>query len=410
MSAEKIALQNYMTAPQTQAVFAALSEGGFSARFVGGCVRDTLLGRAIRDIDIATDAVPDDILRCLRNANLRAIPTGIDHGTVTAIAGGTSFEITTLRRDVETDGRHAKVQFTDDWEGDAARRDLTINAMSLEMDGTLHDPFGGKADLAAGRIRFVGDSRDRITEDVLRLLRYFRFHAHFGRPPPDQEALDACRALAPQLPTLSGERVRAELLKLLEAPNPLPALRLMAHVQVLDHFMPEATGLSRLARLIAIEADGEIAIDPVRRLAAVLVASVSELQEIAERLRLSNAERGFLLMFAKGALSSTLDAVARRRLIYRLGAANVRELVLLGWAGDDEGTHWEAFLEEVENWIPRTFPITGEDVLARGVDAGPAVGTLLRAVEVWWVDGNFAAGTDECLDRLDWEIGKTAAE
>ncbi len=404
MTSEKIPLQSWMTDPRTQAIFSALREGDFSARFVGGCVRDTLLGRKIRDIDIASDAPPDDIIRCLQNANIRTIPTGIEHGTVTAVIGGASFEITTLRRDVETDGRHAKVTFTDDWDGDAARRDLTINSISLEIDGTLHDPFGGRADLKAGRIRFVGNPQDRIVEDVLRLLRYFRFQAHYGTPPPDQEALAACRLLAPRLSKLSGERVRSELLKLLEAPDPAPTLRLMAEAKILEHFLPEATEIWCLSRLLTFESDVKTSIDPIRRLAALLTVDGDSLKGVANRLRFSNAERDQLLMAATITVSPKFSAVERRRILYRLGSTSVRELVLLGWARDIAGLYWRPFLQEVDCWTPKTLPLTGNDVLSRGISPGATVGKLLRVVEAWWIDGNFVADRDECLDRLDEEL------
>lgn len=406
MSADKIAPQPWMTTPETGAVIAALGAGGYTARFVGGCVRDTLLSRPISDIDIATDALPDAVLKCIEDAGLRAIPTGLAHGTITAVSGGTSYEITTLRHDVETDGRRAKVQFTDDWEGDAARRDLTINAMSMAPDGTLHDPFGGRADLAAGRIRFVGNAHDRIVEDVLRLLRYFRFYAHYGASPPDSAALEACRALAPRLPSLSGERVRVEVLKLLAAPNPLPSLLLMQDTSVLQTFLPEAVALTGLERLVAIEADHTLAIDSIRRLIILLDSDIKALAQVADRLRLSNAERGYLLMTATESVSPTLDTAALRRIIYRLGTGSFRELVLLGWARAGTNSGWPSLLNLADSWTPKTFPVSGVDVLERGVASGPAVGDLLQSVEAWWIDGDFAASQEECLTRLDQEIAK----
>lgn len=397
-----------MNEPETRAVRASLQEAGFSVRFVGGCVRDTLLGRPIGDIDIATDAPPDDVVDALQASGLRAIPTGIDHGTITAVSGGKSFEITTLRQDVETDGRRAKVRFTDDWEEDAARRDLTINAISLGPDGTIYDPYGGREDLAVGRVRFVGDAHDRIVEDVLRLLRYFRFYAHYGNSPADAAALEACRALAPRLPDLSGERVRAELLKLLLAPDPLPALRLMGDTDVFAHVLPEATNLPRLERLVAIETRTGIAVDPVRRLVALLTANPAELSNVADRLRLSNPERGYIATVAVETASPALEPAARRRLIHRLGAATFREIVLLGWACGSNDTGWDGLLDLADNWTPKAFPITGGDVLERDIARGPAVGEILRAVEAWWVEGAFAADREACLIRLDQEIDARA--
>lgn len=395
-----------METPETRAVFAALESAGFRVRFVGGCVRDTLLGRPVADIDIATDALPERVVETLEAAGLRAIPTGIEHGTVTAVAGGTSFEITTLRRDVETDGRHATVRFTDDWEADAARRDLTMNAISLDPDGTIHDPFDGRADLAAGRIRFVGDAHDRITEDVLRLLRFFRFYAHYGAPPPDEDALRACRALAPRLPGLSAERVRAELMKLLQAPDPVPSLRMMRDADIFAYFLPEARDLAAIGRLVAIEARSSIPLDPMRRLMALITVDPSQLSGIADRLRLSNTERAYVVAVAAETISPALDARARRRLIYRLGAAAFRELVLTCWARANGDAGWQSLLALADDWTAKTFPLTGSDVLARGREPGPAVGEALRAVETWWVDGEFSADRTACLARLDQELAR----
>ena len=408
MSKAETVLADWMDAPETRAVTGALAQAGCAVRFVGGCVRDTLLGRPIADIDIATDAPPNAVMNALRGAGLKAIPTGIDHGTVTAVAAGKSFEITTLRRDVETDGRYATVQFTDDWDADAARRDFTMNAISLETDGSIHDPFGGRADLVAGRVRFVGVAQDRIVEDVLRLLRFFRFYAHYGAPPPDTVALAACRSLAPQLSTLSGERVRAELMKLLQAPNPMPALGLMRDADIFPHFLPEAVNLPVLERLVAIERQTGIAIDLMRRLAALLRGGPTSMAKVADRLRLSNAERDYLGIIATETVAPELDAVERRHLIHRLGAAASRELVLLCWARNNDDAGWQSLLDLAAGWSPKALPLSGDDVLARGVARGPAVGAALSAVEHWWVEGNFTADRAACLARLDVEISRVS--
>ena len=406
MKEERTVAPEWLSAPETRAVLAPLVEAGHAVRFVGGCVRDTLLGRAVGDIDIATDAVPDAVMAALRRAGIRAIPTGIDHGTITAVAGGKPFEITTLRHDVETDGRRATVRFTDDWEADAARRDLTINAMSLDPDGRVHDPFGGRADLKAGRIRFVGDPRDRIEEDVLRLLRYFRFYAHYGRPPPDPSALDACRALASRLPNLSGERVRAELVKLLTAADPLPALALMRDTRALDYVLPEAGALPRLERLVRIEAQAGLEISPIRRLAALLTLDGTNVDATAARLRLSNAERDYLATAASETVAANLSDKALRRQVHRLGPKAFRELAILAWADAADDAGWRACIDFAMRWNPRRLPITGADVLQRGIPRGPAVGELLTAVEEWWIDGGFSADRQTCLDRLDKEIAE----
>lgn len=397
-----------MNEPETCAVVMALEGAGHAIRFVGGCVRDTLLDRPIADIDMATDAVPESVVDALQAAGLRAIPTGVEHGTITAVTGRRSFEVTTLRLDAETDGRRAKVQFTDDWEADAARRDLTMNAMSLGTDGTLHDPFGGRADLMAGRIRFVGDAHDRIVEDVLRLLRFFRFYAHYGTPPPDVAALEACRVLAPRLPSLSGERVRRELMKLLGAPDPLTAVHLMLDAGIFDHFLPEAENVTRLERLVVVERQAGVAINSIRRLSALLAADTESMSAVADRLRLSNADRGYLTTIAAETFSLSLDETARRRLIYRLGAAVFREIVLFGWAGDANEKEWRNLFALAETWTHKVFPVAGNDVLERGIARGPAVGEILRTIEMWWIDGGFTATRAACLAHLDQEIEKRA--
>ena len=294
-SDQRLDPQPWMTAPDTAAVLKALTKGGKEARFVGGCVRDALLGRKITDIDLATPEPPERVMKLLAEARITVVPTGLKHGTITAVVNKHPFEITTLRRDVETFGRHARVEYTDDWEADAARRDFTMNALFCAPDGTLYDAFGGIADLHARRVRFVGEAEARIREDVLRLLRYFRFYAHYGAPPPDQAALAACRSLAHLLPTLSGERVCQETMKLLRAADPAPVFALMRDQGVLEHFLPEATRIDRLAALVTIEGAVPAALleraDAVRRLGALVGDSVEAARAVASRLKFSNADR-----------------------------------------------------------------------------------------------------------------------
>jgi len=402
----KIEPQPWMTAPATVAVVAALTSKGAAVRFVGGCVRDAVLGRQVKDIDIATHDEPNVVMELLKSAGIKAIPTGIAHGTVTAVVGHAHFEITTLREDVETYGRHAKVAFTNDWKADAARRDFTFNAMFCDMTGAIYDPFDGIADLKAGRVRFVGDAETRITEDVLRLLRFFRFYAHYGRGAPDAAGLAACRKLAHLLPTLSGERVAAELLRLLAAEDPASVMRLMAGEGVLEHFLPEAKHLDRLAALTGIERKFGGA-DALRRLAAALESSAQVAADVAERLRLSNAEseRLVALVAPEGPVTVTADAKVNRREIYRLGDARYRDLVLLAWAqagtsGATNETAFRAMLASAEAWKPIQLPVKGRDVLALGVENGPAVGRLLRDVEEWWIENDFRPGREECLAKL----------
>jgi poly(A) polymerase len=421
---EQLDPQPWMTAPETQTVIAALSAGGAELRFVGGCVRDAILGRPVSDIDIATHDPPARVMELLQAAGIRAIPTGIAHGTVTAVLGKAHFEITTLRRDVETDGRHAKVAFTADWREDAARRDLTINAIFCAPDGKLYDPFGGLADLSAGRIRFVGDPRARIREDVLRLLRYFRFYAHYGKPPPDGDALAACRELAPLLPTLSGERVAAELLKLLRAPDPAAVLLLMRGESVLAHVLPEAAtgpGIATLRALVTLEGLGPGA-DALRRLAALIDPAQGEAaaRAIAERLRLSGAERERLAGMAaiEPALTREMTTKTSRRLLYRYGMERFRDLALLAWAREivSEGPSagraaedWREHLGAAADWQPIELPVKGRDLIALGVSAGPAMGQLLAALEEWWIAEDFAPDRAACLAKAEAMAKETRA-
>ena len=401
--------QPWMAAPETRAVLDALRAGGATVRFVGGCVRDAVAGRTISDIDLATEAPPDRVVELLTAAGLKAIPTGIRHGTVTAVSAGRAYEVTTLRHDVETDGRHAVVAFTDDWEADAARRDFTMNTLSLEPDGLLHDPFGGVADLRAGRVRFVGDPHQRIAEDVLRLLRFFRFYAHYGTPPPDPDSLRACREMAHLLPRLSAERVRVELLKLLAAPDPAAVVRLMRDEGVLDHFLAHATAIDRLARLVAIEAALGLN-DRLRRLAALLPVDADTARHLAQGLRLSNEERDRLVAMAEPdeAVTPGMDGPSRRRALYRLGARTWADLVLVAWAdgkADPSDADWRGLIAESEGWVHPKFPLTGADVKRLGVAEGAAVGETLGAVESWWIAGDFRAGRKECLARLEDLVG-----
>jgi poly(A) polymerase len=412
MTDNRIATQPWMAAPETRAVLDALRAGGATVRFVGGCVRDAVAGRAIADIDLATEAPPERVVELLKAAGLKAIPTGIDHGTVTAVSAGRPYEVTTLRHDVETDGRHAVVAFTDDWEADAARRDFTMNALSLEPDGLLHDPFGGVADLRAGRVRFVGDPHQRIGEDVLRLLRFFRFYAHYGAPPPDPDSLQACREMAHLLPRLSAERVRVELLKLLAAPDPAAVIGLMRDEGVLDHFLAHATAIDRLDRLTGIEAALGLN-DPLRRLAALLPVDAETAWHLALGLRLSNAERDRLVAMAEPDVDVTpdMDGPARRRALYRLGAGTWADLVLVAWSdakADSSDGGWCALFAESDGWERPKFPVNGADVKRLGVAESASVGEMLHAVESWWIEGDFTAGRKECLARLESLVGSAS--
>ena len=372
-------------------------------------MRDALLGRESDDIDIGTPDPPERVLALLEWAGIetRTVPRGIEHGTVTALAGGERYEITTLRRDERTDGRHAEVAFTDDWREDAARRDFTINAMSATPDGALFDYFGGQGDLAAGRVRFVGDPATRIAEDHLRLLRFFRFYAWYGRGEPDTAALEACKDAAHTISSLSGERVQAEMLKLLSAPNPLPAAGAMQTAGVLAVLLPDARDTRLLANLVAVESTASEPTDPVRRLAALIANTDSDVViALADRWHLS-AEAGARLTALtdlSAALDRDLSHRDQRRLLYRLGRKRYQDVQLLVWALQDEIESETAYRELQKialEWVPPEFPITGVDVLARSIPEGPEVGRLLREVEEWWIERDFAPNRTALLDRLD---------
>ena len=411
----KVAPQPWITAPETVAVVEALAAEGAEVRFVGGCVRDAVLQRPVEDIDIATPEPPERVIALLEKAGIKAIPTGIEHGTVTAVIGEARFEVTTLRVDVETDGRRAKVAFTDDWTADAARRDFTINTLSCTLAGDIYDPMGGLDDLGHRRVRFVGNAEKRIEEDVLRLLRFFRMYAVYGRPPPDIEALAACRALAPRLSGLSGERVRDEMFRILIAPDAADTVVLMQGEGVLEHVLPEAGDLGRLRMLTwldtsAIKVDS-VAPDPLRRLAALIDVDAAKAGSVAARLRLSNQQTERLVRVAPPPHDVTPDVDERslRRALNRAGADVVRDLVLLAWAGElavtprrrgERTQAWLDILAAADAWTPVEFPLKGRDVTGLGVPAGPRVGELLGAVEAWWEDGDYRADHKACLEKL----------
>ncbi|HEY2836188.1 MAG TPA: CCA tRNA nucleotidyltransferase [Rhizomicrobium sp.] len=390
-----------MTALETRKLMAALTEG----RFVGGAVRNALSGWPVSDIDIAVPMPPEETLRRLEIAAIKAVPTGIEHGTITAIVNGHPFEVTSLRRDVETDGRHAIVAFTDDWEADAARRDFTMNALYASGDGEIFDYNGGVEDLIAGRVRFVGDAGQRIREDFLRILRLFRFHAWYGKGDMDPGALRAAADARAGLAQLSGERIAKEMLRLLECQNPVLALRMMAASGVLSELLPYALQLPRLEHLVLIEAENQFAPDPLLRLAALLPDDGAVAVALGERLKLSGAERAPLegLTGSKEKIPAYLSAADVRRLLYRMGAPRFRDRVLLSWAGGPRGAsqmQWRMLLSIADGWERPRFPITGRDAMAAGVPEGPDVGRLLEALEAWWLAEDFIPDETQLREKL----------
>ncbi len=376
----------FPAAPGLAAVLAALP----GSRVVGGAVRDVLAGREVADIDIATPLHPDLVIARLTGAGLRAVPTGLAHGTVTALAEGRGYEVTTLRRDVATDGRRAVVAFTDDWRADAARRDFTINALSMTADGEVFDYFGGVADLHAGRVRFVGEAARRIAEDYLRILRFFRFHARYGRGSPDGEAMSAIREGVAGLAHLSPERVWSELRRILMAPDPRGAVELMAELGVLGAVLPEGADPGPLVRLVGAGAPP----DPLLRLAALLAGDI---EAVADRLRLSGAERERLLGLRGPAPRAEDDDATLRRLLADTPAEVLIDRVWL--AGRSE------VLRARLAALPRpVFPLAGRDVLALGVTPGPQVGALLTEVRRCWMAGGCVADAGACRDWLRRKI------
>ncbi len=397
----KIKPPAWMTDKASRAVMAALKG---DARFVGGCVRDTLLKRPIGDIDIATPLFPEEIMRRLAAAKIKAVPTGIAHGTITAVTETRPYEITTLRRDVETFGRQARVAFSADWKEDSERRDFTMNALYLSAEGEVFDYHDGIKDLRRGKVRFVGDPQTRIREDVLRLLRFYRFHAWYGRGAADEAARAACRASAPLLPTLSGERVQAELLKLLRARDPVPSLAMMQEDGVLQRVLPRTRDLAALARLIKLEPRSAAGRDALRRLAAVIESGADAL---ARKLKFSTADRERLVALAAPVPLDT-DSVAQRRLLYRLSRDLYVDRVLLTAAVTGETAPVKKLLAAAAKWKPVSFPLRGADIAASGVPEGPAIGKLLAALEAWWEEGDFKATRTQLFAELQRRLHESA--
>jgi poly(A) polymerase len=392
----------WTTAPETCAVLDAL---GGEGKFVGGAVRNALLGQPVADIDIATPLLPDDVSARLKKAGLGAVPTGIEHGTVTAVANGKPFEVTTLRRDVATDGRRATVAFTTDWAEDAQRRDFTMNALYAGADGEILDTVGGVEDLKVGRVRFVGDPATRIREDYLRILRLFRFHAWYGKGEIDSAALHAAAVEKGGLGQLSGERVQKELLRLLEADHSAQVLRIMAASGVLGEILPGVLNIARLEGLETVDADRFFTPDPVLRLAALLPSDPSATDAIAKTLRLSNKDAIRLedIACAKEKIVSYMSVKEQNRLLYRIGVPLFCDLLFLRWAEDSKpsnGINWWSLLERAKTWPRPTFPLTGRHVMLAGVPEGPLIGEILTEVEDWWVDADFIEDEFSLAERL----------
>lgn len=386
----------WLTSGALPRLLALLDRDGEEARAVGGAVRNTLLGEPVHEVDVATTAVPEEVVRRVTAAGFKAVPTGIEHGTVTVVIDGVPFEVTTLRKDIETYGRHAKVEFGRDWEGDAHRRDFTINALSAARDGTVYDYTGGLADLEARRVRFIGEARQRIEEDYLRILRFFRFHAAYGHNAPDAEGLRACIAARAGLEQLSRERVRMEILKLLVARRAAPVLLVMAECGFLLRTLRAVPNVAHVTAMIAIEDGLSLRGDAVRRLAALAVLVAEDAERLWQKLRLSNAEHQRLAAMSEGwwRMSPALSEHAHKVLLYRLGPDFYLDQVLLGWArsgAPPADGKWRTLATLPRRWTAPVFPVKAADLMARGVAKGPGLGAALAGAERDWIAAGFPA-------------------
>ena len=413
MSPASVAGAAWLGDPSLQKLLAVLSQGEDTARIVGGAVRNTLLGEAVTDIDIATTTLPDETVRRAESAGFRAVPTGIEHGTVTVIAGGVPHEVTTLRSDIATDGRRATVAYGRDWKVDAGRRDFTVNALYAEADGTVIDLVGGLADLETRTIRFIGDAETRIREDYLRILRFFRFFAQYGGGRPDAAGLLACTRLKDGISRLSVERIWAEMKKLLGAADPSRALLWMRQSGVLSLALPETEkwGIDAIHALVAAERDLGWLADPLLRLEAIVPPDPARMVELAERLKLSNGERYRLLAWASAPLPAhDMAEAVFARLLYGGDLQACRDRLMLAlasarsYAGTSDRHMIEAggygrLLKFASTWKRPVFPVAGKDLQPLGIAPGPAMGDLLRRLEADWIAANFALTREELLAR-----------
>jgi len=372
------------------------------ARFVGGCVRNALLNEPVADVDIATQLTPDEVERACRRAGMSVHPTGIEHGTLTVVAAHVAYEVTTLRRDVETDGRRAVVSFTRDWAEDAQRRDFRMNALYADREGNIFDPTGGGVDdISRRRIVFVGEAETRIREDFLRILRFFRFHAWYGSGDPDPAGLDCCGRLRAGLTMISAERIWMETRKLLAAPRPLAALEAMHHAGVLDQLFPDARGLTLISRLLEVEGTAKATADPLLRFLALFWKDPTAVRHVAARLKMSNEERDRLCFAAQEETPLRDDMTPRevRAAVYRAGQQVVVDRAMLEWARGGS-LRWSEVICLARSWVRPVLPVSGRDLLAVGAIAGPEMGSALRRLEAVWIESDFTLGREDLLAHL----------
>ncbi|MFT6557432.1 MAG: poly(A) polymerase [Sneathiella sp.] len=381
---------------ETQSLFAALEQAGGQCRFVGGCVRDALVGTLSDDLDVSTNLIPEDASKRLEKAGFKVVPTGIDHGTITAIKNHRVFEVTTLRIDAETYGRHASVAFTDDWKVDAARRDFTFNALSLDQAGVLHDYFGGQEDLAKGRVRFIGDAEARIQEDYLRILRYFRFFARFGNGNPDKNQLAQIQKNATSLSRLSRERVTKELMLLLGLDKPVPSLKLMKEYGVFRSLFGVDLFPEYVEALTAVEREK----DPVARLLALIGGEINNFRLVQAALRLSNKTQQRIQSACETELAADLDPHAQKTALYRLGPVVFKDCAMIGMLKNSSDRSFQEYLRLAETWSVPEFPVKGRDLVAWGMKPGPEIGKAITLLIQIWIDHDFTLTADELRKRL----------
>lgn len=390
---------DWLAWPETQTLINAFAGKG-ELRFVGGAVRNAVLEQPVVDVDAATPLLPLQTISIAESSGLKAVPTGIDHGTVTVLVGKKKFEITTLRKDTACDGRHAAVEYTDNWQQDAARRDFTVNALYLSASGELFDYFGGTADAKAGRIRFIGNATERIREDYLRILRFFRFYAHYGQGVADAAALKACADLAAHIGALSGERIQQEMVKLLAAPMCTAVLALMHDSGVL-----EKTCGFPVANIEAITRLEHIGLTPDHHIRlALLLPDVKNLPALAARWKLSNDHKHHLEMLLTHHIDLDSALAEQKKLLRRIGAEYFKELVFIAWAKDLRGNvnrpRYESLLQLANGWIPPVFPVTGKDLKDKGMTEGKALGDALKKLEEKWEASDYALTQNDLLTSL----------
>ncbi|MEN3396486.1 CCA tRNA nucleotidyltransferase [Brucella melitensis] len=406
---------DWLNAKPLQALFTALNRDGGEARVVGGAVRNTLLGTGVSDVDLATTHLPEETVRLASEAGFKPVPTGMEHGTITVVVQGYPFEVTTLRRDIETNGRHAKVAFGTDWKADAERRDFTINALYVTADGTVIDQVGGLADIETRTLRFIGDAEQRIREDYLRILRFFRFFAWYGSGRPEAEGLRASARLKDGIAQLSAERIWSEMKKLLGAPDPSRALLWMRQAGVLNLVLPESEkwGIDAIHGLERTQSDLGWQADPLLRLESLVPPDAVRMEELGKRMKMSNAERARLEAWARAdAVKPGLSEQALKKAIYRGSKQALLDRIRLAYAaarqeavGSDEAMIRAGgvarLLDAAEHYDAPVFPITGGDLLARGIKKGPGLGETLRSLETLWIDSCFSLDREALLRKLD---------